>query len=56
MAQGSDDYIEYYNADRLHFSLDMGRYEMPMMMMAFRKREAAGKIRHQNPMDRGRYQ
>ena len=30
--------IEYYNTDRLHFSLDMSNYETPMM--AFHKRKA----------------
>ena len=48
MVQGLDDYIEYYNTDRLHFSLDMSIYETPMM--AFHKRNAADEIKHQNPM------
>ena len=51
---GLDDYIEYCNTDRLHFSLDMSVYEAPMM--AFHKRKATDEIRHQNPMDGGRYQ
>ena len=51
---GLDDYIEYYNTDRLHFSLDMDIYVVPMM--ALHKRNAADEIRHQNPMDGGRYQ
>ena len=32
---GLDDYIEYYNTDRLHFSLDINNYETPMI--AFHK-------------------
>ena len=32
--------------DRMHFSLDMNNYETPMM--AFHKRKATDKIRHQN--------
>ena len=47
-----DDYIKYYSADRLHFSLEINNYEM--QMMAFHKRKAVDEIRHQNPMDRGR--
>ena len=43
---GLDDYVEYYNTDRLHFSLDMSNYETPMM--AFHKRKATDEIRHQN--------
>ena len=45
---GLDNYVEYYNTDRLHFSLDMSSYETPMM--AFHKRKATGEIRHQNPI------
>ena len=41
------DYIEYYNTDRLHFSLDINNYETPMM--AFRNKKATNDIRHQNP-------
>ena len=41
------DYIEYYNTDRLHFSLDTNNYETPMM--AFRNKKATAEIRHQNP-------
>ena len=41
-----DDYIEYYNTDRLHFSLDMDNYETPMM--AFNKR-ADEETRTHNP-------
>ncbi len=42
-----DDYIEYYNTDRLHFSLDIDNYETPMM--AFRNKRATDEIRQQNP-------
>ena len=42
-----DDYIEYYNTDRLHFSLDINNYETPLM--AFHKKRATDEIRHQNP-------
>ena len=47
-------YIEYCNTDRLYFSPDMDSHET--QMMAFHKREVADEIRHQNPMDGGRYQ
>lgn len=42
-----DDYIEYYNTDRLHFSLDIDNYETPMM--AFHNKKATDEIRLQNP-------
>ncbi len=42
-----DDYVEYYNADRLHFSLDIDNYETPMM--AFRNKRVTDEIRQQNP-------
>ena len=42
-----EDYIEYYNTDRLHFSLDINNYETPLM--AFHKKKATDEIRHQNP-------
>ena len=38
-----DDYIEYYNTDRLHFSLDMDNNETPLM--AFRNKKASDEIR-----------
>lgn len=41
------DYIEYYNTDRLHFSLDIDNFETPMM--AFHNKKATDEIRHQNP-------
>ena len=41
-----DDYIEYYNTDRLHFSLDMDNYETPMM--AFRNKRADEETRTHN--------
>ena len=41
------DYIEYYNTDRLYFSLDINNYETPLM--AFHKKRATDEIRHQNP-------
>ena len=44
---GLDDYIEYYNTDRLHFSLDMDNYETPMM--AFRNKRADEETRTHNP-------
>ena len=42
-----DDYIEYCNTDRLHFSLDMDNYETPSM--AFRNKWADEEIRMHNP-------
>ena len=42
-----DDYIEYYNTDRLHFSLDMDNYETPLM--AFRNKKASDEIRGKDP-------
>ena len=44
---GLDDYIEYYNTDRLHFSLDTDNYETPLM--AFRNRRATDETRRENP-------
>ncbi len=41
-----DDYVEYYNTDRLHFSLDIDNYETPLM--AFRNKRAADETRQQN--------
>ena len=43
---GLDDYIEYYNTDRLHWALDIDNYETPMM--AFRNKAATDAIRSQN--------
>ena len=43
---GLDDYIEYYNTDRLHFSLDMDN-ETPMM--AFHNKRADEETRMRNP-------
>ena len=42
-----DDYIEYYNTDRLHFSLDMDNYETPLM--AFHNKKASDEIRGKDP-------
>ena len=42
-----EDYIKYYNTDRLRFSLDINNYETPLV--AFHKKKAADEIRHQNP-------
>ncbi|MYB47506.1 MAG: transposase family protein [Cenarchaeum sp. SB0662_bin_33] len=42
-----DDYIEYYNTDRLRFSLDMDNYETPLM--TFHKKKATVETRSQNP-------
>ena len=44
---GLDDYIEYYNTDRLHFSLDINNYETPLM--AFRNKMATDETRRHNP-------
>ena len=41
-----DDYVEYYNTDRLHFSLNMD-YEAPMI--AFRNKKADEEARLRNP-------
>ena len=41
-----DDYIEYYNTDRLHWALDIDNYETPMM--AFRNKAATDDVRSQN--------
>ena len=40
-------YIEYYNEDRLHFSLDIDNYQTPLM--AFSDKKAAKAIREDNP-------
>ena len=42
-----DDYIEYYNTDRLHWALDIDNYETSMM--AFRNKTTTNDIRSQNP-------
>lgn len=44
---GLDDYIEYYNTDRLHFSLDINNYETSLTV--FHKKRATDEIRHPNP-------
>ena len=41
-----DDYIEYYNADRLHWALGIDNYETPLM--AFRNKTATGNVRRQD--------
>ena len=38
-----DDYVEYHNTNRLHFSLDIDNYETPMM--AFRNKRATDGLR-----------
>ncbi len=40
-------YIDYYNEDRLHFSLDIANYEKPLE--AFHARRASEAIRESNP-------
>ena len=42
-----DDYIEYYNTDRLHWALDIDNYETPLM--AFHNKTATDDTRRQNP-------
>ena len=42
-----DDYIEYYNTDRLHWALDVDNYETSMM--TFRNKTATDETRRQNP-------
>ena len=42
-----EDYIEYYNTDRLHWALDMDNYETPMM--AFHNKTATKETREQYP-------
>ena len=42
-----DDYIEYYNTDRLHFLLDIDNYETPLM--AFCNKKISDEIRNDNP-------
>ena len=41
-----DDYIEYYNTDRLHFSLEIDNYEVPLMAL---RKKITDRIKHQNP-------
>ena len=42
-----DDYVEYYNTDRLHWALDIDNYETPLM--AFRNKTATDEIKMQDP-------
>ena len=42
-----DDYIEYYNTDRLHWALDIDNYETPLM--ACRNKAVTDDVRSQNP-------
>lgn len=42
-----DDYVEYYNTDRPHFSLDIDNYET--LMRAFRNKKVGGETRMHNP-------
>lgn len=42
-----DNYIEYYNIDRLHWALDIDNYETPMM--AFRNKAATDDVRRKDP-------
>ncbi len=42
-----DDYIEYYNEKRLHFSLDIDHGQTPLM--AFADKKATKAIRKNNP-------
>ena len=42
-----NDYIEYYDTDRLHWALDIDNYETPMM--AFRNKAATNDVRSQDP-------
>ena len=44
---GLDEYIEFYNTDRLHWALDIANYETPMT--AFRNKAATDETRRQNP-------
>ena len=44
---GLREYTGYYNESGLHFSLDIGNYEMPRM--AFRNKRATGAIRKSDP-------
>ena len=48
---GLHDYIEYYNTDRLHFSLDMDNYETPMMAFHNKKADEEMKMRSPNWME-----
>ena len=41
------DYIQYYNEERLHFSLDIDNYETPIL--AFENKKATNAIRKNNP-------
>ena len=43
-----EDYVEYYNCRRLHFSLDIKNLETPMM--AWRSRQASEEVRRANPL------
>ena len=42
-----DDYVEFYNERRIHFSLDIDIYETPLM--AFYHKQATEDTREQNP-------
>ena len=42
-----DDYIEYYNTDRLHWALDMDNHETPLM--AFGNKTATEETRRRDP-------
>ena len=42
-----DDYVEFYNERRMHFSLDINIYETPLM--AFYHKQATKDAREQNP-------
>ena len=42
-----DDYVEYYNTDRLHWALDIDNYETPLM--AFRNKTATDEVKNQDP-------
>ena len=42
-----DDYVEYYNTDRLHWALDIDNYETPLM--AFHNKAATDEIKRQDP-------
>ena len=44
---GLDDYVEYYNTDRLHWALDIDNYETPLM--AFCNKTATDEMRRQDP-------
>ena len=42
-----DDYVEYYNTDRLHWALDIDNYATPLM--TFRNKTATDNVRRQDP-------